>query len=62
MFLMFNNNIYADFRTSSRKKYQNIKGINFLNIQFLLVHVHNIQDKAYFKLDWIKLDNLNFPQ
>ena len=57
---MFNNNIYADFRTS--KKYQNIKGINFLNIQFLLVHVHNIQDKAYFRLGLIKLDNLNFPQ
>ena len=60
MFLMFNNNIYADFRTS--KKYQNIKDISFLNIQFLLVHVHNIQDKAYFKLGLIKLDNLNFPQ
>ena len=62
MFLMFNNNIYTDFRTGTRKKYQNIKGINFLNIQFLLVHIHNIQDKAYFKLDLIKLDNLNFLQ
>ena len=62
MFLMFNNNIYADFRTGTCKKYQNIKGINFLNIQFLLVYIHNIQDKAYFELDLIKLDNLNFRQ
>ena len=62
MFLMFNNNIYTDFRTGTRKKYQNINGITFLNMQFLLVHIHNIQGKAYFKLDLIKLDNLNFPQ
>ena len=60
MLLMFNNNIYADFTTGNRKKYQNIKGITFLDIQFLLVLIRNIQDKAYFKL--IKLDNLKFPQ
>ena len=62
MFLMFNNKIYTDFRTGSRKKYQNINGITFLNIQFLLVHIRNIQGKAYFKLDLIKLNDLNFPQ